>query len=153
MEEIPVGLATRVTAVVGAGFALVAAVTAVLNGDHSQETITFAVLSALSFFVLAGGRYAQAALGRLARLLGTDPVADPLPPPSVSGPAAIRLDNTGNYTSASVSGNTISNVEWREEDPDDKQIVTELGVDALEPQDYAQLPDDTGDADAARKTV
>jgi hypothetical protein len=65
---IPVGLSTRLLQIVGAAFAAVSAVTAVLNGDHSQETITFAVLSATSFFFLAGGRYAQAVARELRKV-------------------------------------------------------------------------------------
>lgn len=65
--EIPVGLATRIGQVVAAIFGLIALATAVLNGDHSQETITALILSAVTVFVLMGGRYAQAALALLAQ--------------------------------------------------------------------------------------
>lgn len=64
---IPVGLATRIQAVVGSLFFLIALISAVAKGDHSEQTITALVLAALSFFVLAGGRYAQAALAELAK--------------------------------------------------------------------------------------
>lgn len=59
--EIPKGLATTVGQVVGAAFALIALVTAVLDGDHSQETITALILSAVTFITLMAGRFAQAA--------------------------------------------------------------------------------------------
>lgn len=67
---IPVGLATRLMQIVGAGFAVIAGVTAVLDGDHSQTTVVALILSGVSFFVLAGGRYAQAALAELAQFWG-----------------------------------------------------------------------------------
>jgi hypothetical protein len=54
------GLATRVGQVSGAVFGLVALITAVLDGDHTAETITALVLSALSLLTLMAGRYAQA---------------------------------------------------------------------------------------------
>lgn len=66
---IPVGLATRLGQIVAAIFGLIALVTAVLNGDHSQETILALILSAGTVFVLMGGRYAQAALANLAHVL------------------------------------------------------------------------------------
>ena len=59
--DIPKGLATQIGQVVGAGFALVALVTAVLEGDHSQETITALILSAVTFVTLIVSRSAQAA--------------------------------------------------------------------------------------------
>lgn len=58
--KIAKGLATHVGQVVGAAFALIALVTAVLDGDHSQETITALILSAITFVTLMAGRFAQA---------------------------------------------------------------------------------------------
>lgn len=62
-----VGLATKVGTLVAAIFGLVALVTAVLDGDHSQETITALVLTAVTVWTLMGGRYLQAAAANRAR--------------------------------------------------------------------------------------
>lgn len=64
---IPVGLATRLGTAVAAVFGLIALITAVLEGDHSQETIIALILAALNVFIVLGGRYAQAALAEFAR--------------------------------------------------------------------------------------
>lgn len=66
-EEIPIGFSTKVGSVVSAIFGFIALVTAVLHGDHSQETITSLILSGVALFIVLGGRYAQAALAQLAR--------------------------------------------------------------------------------------
>lgn len=58
--EIPQGLGSQIGKAVGAAFALIALVTAVLQGDHSQETITAMILSAVTFATLMAGRFAQA---------------------------------------------------------------------------------------------
>jgi hypothetical protein len=60
LPEIPKGLATQIGQIVGAAFALIALVTAVLDGDHSQETVTALILSAVTFITLMAGRFAQA---------------------------------------------------------------------------------------------
>jgi hypothetical protein len=62
---VPVGLATRLGQIVSAIFGLIALVTAVLNGDHSQETITSLVLMTVTVVTLMGGRYLQAAMAYL----------------------------------------------------------------------------------------
>lgn len=72
---IPVGLATKIGYVVGAGFAAVAAVTTVLDGDLTPETVTSMILSVLTFITLMGGRYFQAG-----KLYGTAPVVVTTPP-------------------------------------------------------------------------
>lgn len=58
--DISKGLATQIGQAVGAAFALIALVTAVLDGDYSQETITALILSAVTFVTLMAGRFAQA---------------------------------------------------------------------------------------------
>lgn len=67
---IPVGLATRIGLIVASIFGLVSLVTAVLHGDHSQETITSMILAGVTVFILLGGRYAQAALAYLGSAYG-----------------------------------------------------------------------------------
>jgi hypothetical protein len=57
---IPVGLASKVGAVTAAVFALVAAGTAVLHGDHSQETIAAGAVAAVTVWTFMAGRFAQA---------------------------------------------------------------------------------------------
>jgi hypothetical protein len=57
---IPVGLATKIGALVAAAFGVVAGVTAVLHGDHTEETITSLVLAAATVWWLMKGRYDQA---------------------------------------------------------------------------------------------
>lgn len=58
--QISKGLATQVGQLVGAAFALIALVTAVLDGDHSQETVTALILAGITFVTLMAGRFAQA---------------------------------------------------------------------------------------------
>lgn len=58
--QISKGLATHVGQAVGAAFALIALVTAVLDGDHSQETVTALILAGVTFVTLMAGRFAQA---------------------------------------------------------------------------------------------
>jgi hypothetical protein len=68
--NIPVGLATKLGIVVSAVFGFVAALTAVLDGDHSQETILTMILAAATVIAVIGGRMGQAALDRLGSHLG-----------------------------------------------------------------------------------
>ncbi len=44
MPDLPVGLATKLTALIGAAFYAIAAIQAIIKGDHSQETVQAAVL-------------------------------------------------------------------------------------------------------------
>jgi flagellar motor component MotA len=69
-QNIPIGLATKLMAIIGSLFGLITAVSVVIHGDLSQDTVTTMILSAVSFFILAGGRYAQAALATVNRNLG-----------------------------------------------------------------------------------
>lgn len=78
---IPVGIASRLMALVGAAFAVVAAVTAISNGEVTADTVYFAVISAVNFVTLAAGRYTQAAFALLANTWGIsadDPVVPDL---------------------------------------------------------------------------
>lgn len=67
--NISVGLATKLMALIGSLFGVITAVSVIAHGELSQDSVVTLVLSATSFFVLAGGRYAQAALGALNRHL------------------------------------------------------------------------------------
>lgn len=76
--NIPVGLATKIMALIGSLFGVITAVSVIAHGELSEDSVITLVLSAVSFFVLAGGRYAQAALAALNRHLSegasdTDP--------------------------------------------------------------------------------
>jgi hypothetical protein len=62
---LPIGISTRVAHTVVAITAAISAVTTVLDGDHSTETITFAILSVITAVVWIGGRQVQAALTNL----------------------------------------------------------------------------------------
>jgi hypothetical protein len=89
---IPVGLATRVGAVVGAGFTLVGLVTAVLDGDHSQETITAMILAAVAFVTLMSGRYAQAVIDRIGAAAVEDGEPD-FTDDDLAGRSSVSLDD------------------------------------------------------------
>lgn len=65
IRHIPFGLASKLMTLVAAGAYAVAAITAIVEGDKSQETITAAILGTSALITLALGRYAQAALDRL----------------------------------------------------------------------------------------
>jgi len=52
---------------VAAVFGLIALVTAVLHGNHSQETITALILAAVNTFTVLGGRYVIAKQTELAK--------------------------------------------------------------------------------------
>ena len=67
--DIPFGLASKLTAIIGSFFAVVTAVDFIADGNLTADAVTTMILSAVSFFVLAGGRYAQAALAKLNRHL------------------------------------------------------------------------------------
>lgn len=82
---IPVGLATKIGQMVGAGFAVVAAITAVIGGDVTEETVTAMILSGVTFITMMGGRYFQA--GMLYRHLGPAASLPPPPPMPPSEPA------------------------------------------------------------------
>jgi hypothetical protein len=60
-EYIPVGLGTKLGVGVGALAALLAIVTAILNGDHSEETVSAALVAAANFYAVIRGRMDQAA--------------------------------------------------------------------------------------------
>lgn len=60
-DTIPEGLATRLGKYATALLAVVAAVTAVLEGDHSQETLLAGAGAVAVLLTLMGGRFAQAA--------------------------------------------------------------------------------------------
>ena len=68
-DEISFGLASKLTAVIGALFAAVTAIDYVIDGNLTADAVTTMVLSVVSFLVLAGGRYAQAAMKALAKHL------------------------------------------------------------------------------------
>lgn len=59
--EIPKGIATKYGQAGTVLFGVFAAVTAVLKGDHTPETLTFAAMSASALITLMAGRFAQAA--------------------------------------------------------------------------------------------
>lgn len=128
-EVIPVGLATKLGGVVASLFALVSLVSAVLDGDHSQETVISLILAAVTVFVLMGGRYAQAALKALGEHLG---------------PAAPQ------QPSVTVENAPVPPDEWGG-DPEDEAIAADAGILAAHPQTYSDLPDDVGDGPAAGK--
>lgn len=65
MPDLPVGLATKLTAFVAAVFYAVGAITAIVDGNVTQETVTAAVLGTAAVITLALGRYAQ----RVAQIL------------------------------------------------------------------------------------
>lgn len=67
--NIPFGLASKLMAIIGALFGLITAISVIAHGHLSSDTVTTMVLSAISFFILAGGRYAQAALAHAANYL------------------------------------------------------------------------------------
>lgn len=59
--EVPVGLATKL-GTLGAGIAgVIAGVTAVLNGDHTETTITALLISGGLVYSVVAGRMKQAA--------------------------------------------------------------------------------------------
>ena len=68
-DAIPFGLASKLMAVIGALFGAITAVDYVIDGHLTADAVTTMVLSVVSFVVLAGGRYAQAALKALAQHL------------------------------------------------------------------------------------
>jgi hypothetical protein len=59
--QIPVGLATKLGLILGALATLITAVLAILDGDHSQETLGAAVFAAANFVAVILGRSQQAA--------------------------------------------------------------------------------------------
>lgn len=59
--NVPVGLATKLGIVAAALSAIVAAVTAILNGDHSAETFGAILVAGSSVYAVVTGRSAQAA--------------------------------------------------------------------------------------------
>jgi hypothetical protein len=58
--KIPVGLATKLGAAGAAIAGLIALLAAFANGDHTEETITGIVTSALLVYKIMDGRYNQA---------------------------------------------------------------------------------------------
>jgi hypothetical protein len=85
---LPVGISTRVAHIVVAITAAISAVTTVLNGDHSTETITFAILSVGTAAVWIGGRQLQAALTNLGYFRDAPVVSNV----GASGPEAGEVD-------------------------------------------------------------
>jgi hypothetical protein len=86
-SAIPVGLATKLGQIITAIFLAVALVSAVLDGDHSEATVTAMILSVVSAVSLMLGRYAQAVADRIGSYFGLpslegEPV-DPGPEPEV----------------------------------------------------------------------
>lgn len=59
--SVPVGLSTKIGGTVSAVMGLVAVLTAVLDGDHTTETIGALASAVVVLVTLMGGRYAQAA--------------------------------------------------------------------------------------------
>lgn len=68
-QDIPFGLASKLMTLIGSLFGFITAVDFVIDGNLTPGAVTTMVLSAVAFFVLAGGRYAQAALGSVAKYL------------------------------------------------------------------------------------
>lgn len=77
-SDIPFGLASKLTVVIGALFGAITAIDFVIDGNLTADAVTTMVLSVISFLTLAGGRYAQAALKLLADNWSTP--APPIPP-------------------------------------------------------------------------
>lgn len=63
-EQIPVGIATKLGTVAGAAAAVAAIVTAVLEGDHTPETLGALAAAVLAFWKVMDGRYKQATARR-----------------------------------------------------------------------------------------
>lgn len=110
---IPIGFSTRVAQVVGAIFGLIALVTAVLDGDHSEETITALILAAVTVVTMLAGRYAQAVAAYLADFFQVD---DASGEPDVPSDEELKARYPGSPPpqdppSAAGVG------EWREGDP------------------------------------
>jgi hypothetical protein len=59
-EQIPVGLATKLGTVAGAAAALAALVSAVLEGDHTPETLGALAAATIAVYKVMAGRYDQA---------------------------------------------------------------------------------------------
>lgn len=87
---IPVGLATRLLQIVGAAFAVVSGVTAIVNGEVTADTVYFAVIAAANFLTLAAGRYVQAAFAFLAHTWELDGAEVDVP--ATDDPAAAPAD-------------------------------------------------------------
>jgi hypothetical protein len=77
--NIPFGLASKLMTLIAAIFGAIGAITAVVNGELTADSIYTLSVSVIAVFILAGGRYAQAALGALNRHL-SEGATDTNPP-------------------------------------------------------------------------
>lgn len=60
LPDIPVGFATKLGVIVSALFGVATIVTAIMNGDHTEETIAALAAAVLTLYKVLDGRYNQA---------------------------------------------------------------------------------------------
>lgn len=89
--SIPVGLATKLGLLAAALSSAFAAVTAILNGDHTPETITALLVAGASVYAVVSGRMAQAA-AQLAPPAPTVNIAPPTETVALTAIPAKRYD-------------------------------------------------------------